>query len=91
MTWKLSSVVLFLFLIIGVGNDSEATAGEINLKKNLLTRFCFNTLKSKIDKKDLKKIASFTCECFYKKFSSGSSIRHSKLFCKEKASKKFNL
>ena len=91
MTWKLSHIVLSLFLLLGVSNYLEANAGIINIKKNLLTRFCFKALKSKVDKKNFNKIASFTCECFYKKFSSGYSIRSSKLFCKEKASAKFNL
>ena len=91
MTWKLSKVLLPLFLLFGLVNYLEANAGKINFRKNLLTRFCLTTLKSKIDKKDFKKIASFTCECFYQEFSSGYSISKSKLFCKEKASAKFNL
>ena len=91
MIWKLSTVLLSLFLLVGVSNNLEANAGKINIKRNLLTRFCLSALKSKIDKKNFKKISSFTCECFYKKFSSGYSISDSKLFCKEKASAEFNL
>ena len=91
MTWKLSNVVLSLFLLLGVSHAIEANAGIMNIKKNILTRFCLKSLKSKVDTKDFKKIASFTCECFLKKFSSGYSISNSKLFCKEKASAKFNL
>ena len=91
MTWKLSNIVLYIFLLLEVSNYVEANAGIINIKKNLLTRSCLTTLKSKLDKKDFKKIASFTCECFYQEFSSGYSISKSKLFCKEKASAKFNL
>ena len=91
MTWKLSNVVLSLLLLLGVSNYLEAKASIINIKKNLLTKFCLKSLKSKVDKKDFNKIAGFTCECFYNKFSSGASIRKSKLFCKEKASAKFNL
>ncbi len=91
MTWILSNVVLSLFLLLGVSNYTESNAGIINIKKNLLTRFCIKSLKSKVDKKDFKKIARFTCECFVKKFNSGYSISNSKLFCKEKASAKFNL
>ena len=91
MTWKSSNVVLSLFLLLGVSNYIEANAGTMNIKKNLITRFCLKSLKSKVDKKDFKKIASFTCECFFKKFNSGSSISNSKLFCKEKAFAKFNL
>ena len=91
MTRKLSNFVLSLFILLGVSNYLEANAGIININKNLLTRFCLKSLKSKVDNKDFKKIASFTCECFYKKFSSGYSISNSKFFCKEKASEKFNL
>ena len=90
MTWKLSKVVLSLFLLLGVSNYKEANAGIINTKKNLLTRFCLKSLKSKVEKK-IKKIASFTCECFFKKFSSVYYITKSKLYCKEKAFAKFNL
>lgn len=91
MTWKLSNVVLSLFLLLGVNNYIEASTGRTNIKKNILTRLCFSTLKSKISKKDFIKIANFTCECFYKKFNSGSSLKNSKLFCKEKASEEFHL
>ena len=91
MTWKLSNVVLSLFLFLVVGNYSEAKAAKLDIKKSLLTRFCLTALKSQIDKEDFKKIADFTCECFYEKFNSGSSISASKLFCKEKVSEKFNL
>ena len=91
MTWKLSNVILSLFLLLGVSNYLEANSAIINIKKNLLTRLCLKSLKSKVDKKDFKKIASFTCECFYKKFSSGNSISNSKLFCKKKVSEEFNL
>ena len=91
MTWKLSNIFLSLFLLLGVSNYLEVNAGIINIKKNLITRFCLKSLKSKVDKKDFKKIASFTCECFFKKFSSGYSISDSKIFCKEKAFAKFNL
>ncbi len=91
MAWKLSTFILSILLISSAGNYSEARTGKNNIKKNLIKRFCFNTLKSKINKKEFKSIANFTCECFYQKFSSGSSIRNSKLFCKEKASEVFNL
>lgn len=91
MIWKLSNFVLSLFLILVIGNCLESKAAKNNIKKNLLTRFCLATLKSKLDKKEFKKIANFTCACFYRKFSSGSSIRESKLFCKRKTLEEFNL
>ena len=91
MIWKLLNVVLSLFLIISVDNYLEAKAGKINVKETLITRFCLSALKSKLNKNDFKKISSFTCECFYKKFNSGSSISDSQLFCKRKAFEKFNL
>ena len=94
MIWKLSNLIMTIVLMIGKGNYLEVKAAKNNIKKNLITRFCYSTLKSKVDKKDqqdFQKIASFTCECFYKKFKSGTSIKKSRLYCKQKTSEKFNL
>ena len=61
---------------------------------SLINRFCIASLKSKLnfkDKKKLDEISHFTCECFLKKYKSGSSIKSSRVFCKNKATEKYDL
>ena len=63
-------------------------------KNNLINRFCIASLKSQLnfnDKKKLDEISHFTCECFSRKFKSGSSIKRSREYCRSKATEKYNL
>ena len=63
-------------------------------KNNLINRFCIASIKSKIksnDKQNLDEISHFTCECFFERYRSGSSIKNSRRYCKDKATEKFNL
>ena len=63
-------------------------------KNTLINRFCIASLKSKLTIKDKTKqdeISHFTCECFSRKFKSGSSIKISREFCRRKAADKYNL
>ena len=52
------------------------------------------TLKSKLDiknKQNLNEISNFTCECFFNKYNSGNSLKNSRVYCRDKASEKYNL
>ncbi len=72
----------------------EAQEKNINTKNSIINRFCMATLKSKLNLKDRKnsnEIRNFTCECFSKKYNSGNSIKNSRVYCREKASEKYNL
>ena len=63
-------------------------------KNTLINRFCIASLKSKLNLKDKKKlgeISDFTCDCFSKKYQSGSSIKTSRDYCRNKAAAKYNL
>ena len=72
----------------------EAQEKNINTKNNIINRFCMATLKSKLNLKNRKnsnEISNFTCECFFKKYNSGNSLKNSRVYCREKASEKYNL
>ena len=72
----------------------EAQEKRISTKNSLISRFCLATLKSKLDiknKQNLNEISNFTCECFFKKYNSGNSLKSSRVFCRDKASEKYNL
>ena len=63
-------------------------------KNNLINKFCIASIKSKLkmrDKQKSDKISHFTCKCFFEKYSSGSSIKESRTYCKEIAIEKFKL
>ena len=63
-------------------------------KNSLINRFCIASLKSKLNLKDKRKsseISHFTCECFSRKYKSGSSIKSSRAYCRNKAADKYNL
>ena len=63
-------------------------------KNTLINRFCIASLKSKLnfhDKKKLGEISHFTCECFSKKYKSGSSLKSSRDYCRKRAADKYNL
>ena len=87
-----SSMITFLILriITPLGAQAERTI----TKKGLINRFCIASLKSKIDIKNKEyfdEISNFTCECFLKKYKSGFSLKSSRIYCKNKASSKYNL
>ena len=85
----LRSIIVLLFLEIS--NPLEHKAGH---KNNLINKFCIASIKSKLKtkgKKELNEISHFTCKCFFEKYSSGSSIKNSRIYCKDKATEKFNL
>ena len=72
----------------------EAQGKTVSTKNNLITRFCMATLKSKLDiknKQNSNEISNFTCECFFKKYNSGNSLKSSRVYCRDKASEKYNL
>ena len=63
-------------------------------KNNLINKFCIASLKSKLDISDgqkINEISHFTCECFLNKFNSGTSIKSSRIYCKNKTAEKYNL
>ena len=63
-------------------------------KNTLINRFCIASLKSKLnlqDKEKLAEISHFTCECFSRKYKSGSSLKSSRDYCRKKAADKYDL
>ena len=85
----LSSIITLL--IIEISNPLENKAAH---KNNLINKFCIATLKSKLDiknKQNLNEISDFTCECFFKKYNSGNSLKSSRAYCRDKASEKYSL
>jgi hypothetical protein len=87
-----SSLILFIGLSMSI--KLEAQEKRISTKNSLINRFCMATLKSKLDinnKQNLNEISNFTCECFFKKYNSGNSLKSSRVFCRDKASEKYNL
>ena len=77
-----------------MGINLEAQEKKISAKNSLINKFCIATLKSKLDiknKQDLNEISDFTCECFFKKYNSGNSLKSSRAYCRDKASEKYNL
>ena len=86
---------MLTFLILNMGNTMLAEEEEKNTPKNsLINKFCVASLKSQLDFKDKKnqnEISNFTCDCFFRKYKSGNSIKSSRIYCREKASEKYNL
>ena len=77
-----------------MGINLEAQEKKISTKNSLINKFCIATLKSKLEnknKKQLNEISHFTCECFFKKYNSGNSLKRSRAYCREKAAEKYNL
>ena len=73
---------------------SSPLATKAEHKNTLINRFCIASLKSQLNfknKKKLDEISHFTCECFSRKFKSGSSIKSSREYCRRKAAEKYNL
>ena len=85
---------MITFLILSMGNTLEAKEKNISTKNSLINKFCIASLKSKLDiknKQNLNEISNFTCDCFFKKYKSGNSIKSSRIYCRDKASEKYNL
>ena len=85
---------MLTFIILNLGNTLETESKEVTTKNSLINKFCIASLKSKLDinnKQNRNEISNFTCDCFFKKYNSGSSIKSSRIYCRDKASKKYNL
>ncbi len=77
-----------------MGINLEAKETKISTRNSLINKFCIATLKSKLDiknKQNLNEISNFTCECFFKKYNSGNSLKSSRVYCRDKATEKYNL
>ena len=82
---------MITLVILDISFPSETKAEH---KNSLINRFCIASLKSQLNFKDktkLEEISHFTCECFSRKFKSGSSIKNSREYCRSKAAEKYNL
>ena len=94
---KFLFIGMLTFFIFNIGNTmmAEEEEEEKNTPKNsLINKFCIASLKSKLDLKDKQnrnEISNFTCDCFFKKYNSGNSIKSSRIYCRDKASEKYNL
>ena len=94
MLRKLLFSSMITFLILGISKPLQSQPEKNNFKHSLINKFCIATLKSKFDiknKENFNEISYFTCECFYKKFNSGNSIKSSRIYCRNKATEKYNL
>ena len=94
MLSKLLFSSIITLLILDMGINLEAQEKKISNKNSLINKFCIATLKSKLDlknKQNLNEISNFTCECFYKKYTSGNSLKSSRSYCRDKASEKYSL
>ena len=81
---------MITFLII----DMSINLAAQERKNSLINKFCIATLKSKLNikhKKNINEISDFTCDCFFKKYNSGNSLKSSRIYCRDKASEKYNL
>jgi len=94
MLRKLLFSSMITFFLIDMGINLEAQEKKISTKNSLINKFCIATLKSKLDnknRKNINEITDFTCECFFNKYNSGNSLKSSRVYCREKASEKYNL
>ena len=88
---------MLTFFIFDMGNTMMAgeKEEEKNAPKNsLINKFCIASLNSKLnlrDNQNRNEISNFTCDCFFKKYNSGTSIKNSRIYCRDKASEKYNL
>jgi len=91
MLRKLLFSSMITLVILNISNLLQTQAKH---KASLINRFCIASIKSKLnltDKKKLGEVSHFTCECFSRKFKSGSSIKNSRDYCRKKAAAKYNL
>ena len=94
MLSKLLFSSLITFISLGMSIKLEAQGKRISTNNSLINRLCIATLKSKLEiknKQNLNEISNFTCECFFKKYNSGNSLKSSRVYCRDKASEKYNL
>ena len=94
MLSKLLFSSLITFISLSMSIKLEAQEKRISTKNSLINRFCMATLKSKLEinnKQNLNEISNFTCECFSNKYNSGNSLKSSRVYCRDKASEKYNL
>ena len=85
---------MITFILIAIGINLEAQEKNIKAKNSVINKFCIATIKSKLNiknKQHLNEISDFTCECFFKKYTSGNSLKTSRDYCRDKASEKYNL
>ena len=86
------TMITFLFIQLGINLVAEGK--KVSNRNSLINKFCIATLKSKLEiknKQNSNEISNFTCKCFFKKYNSGNSIKRSRAYCRDKASKKYNL
>ncbi len=94
MLSKLLFRSMIIFLLIDMSSNLEAQEKTISNKNSLINKFCIATLKSKLEienKQDINEISDYTCECFFKEYNSGNSLKSSRAYCRNKASEKYNL
>ena len=85
---------MITFILIDISINLEAQEKKISAKNSLINKFCIATLKSKLsikNKENLNEISDFTCKCFFKKYNSGNSLKNARIYCRDKASEKYNL
>ena len=91
MVYKVFLSSILTLFILDIGKPLENKAAH---KNNLINRFCIASIKSKLksmDKQKIDDISHFTCKCFFKEYSSGSTIKNSRKYCKNKALEEFSL
>ena len=94
MLRKLLFSSMITFITLDISKTIGFQADKNNIKDSLINKFCIATLKSKLASKNKKisnEISHFTCECFSKQYNSGNSLKSSRIYCKNKASEKYNL
>tara|TARA_Y100001968_G_scaffold260246_1_gene247780 strand:+ start:46 stop:309 length:264 start_codon:yes stop_codon:yes gene_type:complete len=87
-------MIIFLFLEISKPLGAQEEKEKNITKDSIINRICIARLKSEVDiknKQNFNEISHFTCECFYRKYKSGTSLKGSRIYCKNKASEKYNL
>ena len=87
-------MIIFLLLEISKPLGAQEEKEKNITKDSIINRICIARLKSEVDiknKQNFNEISHFTCECFYRKYKSGTSLKGSRIYCKNKASEKYNL
>ena len=90
MLRKLLFSSMTTLLVFNINSPLETQAKQ----NGMINKFCIASLKSRLKIKDKQKsveIINFTCECFFEKYKSGSSIKKSRIYCRKKAAEKYNL
>ena len=91
MLRKLLFSIMATLLFLDINSPLETKA---KYKNSLINKFCIASLKSKLnftDKQKTAEISNFTCACFFNQYQSGSSMKTSREFCRNKAAEKYNL